>query len=602
MYRAMLLQDEKALLPGAPQRNEEPLRRKRGFRCLSALMMSLGFGLWLAANSRSSPRPFAAKHSSILEAVPSCPIQPPALAPSVVWRPETNSSWLVESAERLGAAIRVPTATYDGMALDPTQDDRFEVLLAFHDYLRKTFPLFHASAKLTKVNTYGLLYELPGSDPSLKPALFTGHQDVVPVPQDTEARWSHPPFGGVFDPKTGLVWGRGASDDKNMLVSIFEALEQLQREGFKNRRTLLLASGFDEEVGGKRGAAYLGQELRARYGTDDPLEFILDEGGLGVGTTQNGRLDVALPAVGEKGYADVRISVTAEGGHSSVPPDHTAIGILSRILVQLESQPFRPSLSPRNPILIHLICLADALDEQERLGIAEATGSGGDEGFVLDRPLREQLRNPNRWDQAAQRISREGTRAERYVIQTSQAVDVIVGGAKANALPESTSAIVNHRIAVDSNVQEIRDRLQMLVGRVADELDLELVAFGNATAANASRSSSAGQVELELMQSSDPTPISSAKSAQFGRLASTIRHVFPGRGGRERLVTPVIMTGNTDTRWYLDLSSNIWRFNPNTHMMNSGKHAIDERMDIYAHAQTTRFIHALIRNTDEPLR
>lgn len=31
----------------------------------------------------------------------------------------------------------------------------------------------------------------------------------------------------------------------------------------------------------------------------------------------------ALPAIGEKGYLDVRIEVFTKGGHSSVPPQHT---------------------------------------------------------------------------------------------------------------------------------------------------------------------------------------------------------------------------------------------------------------------------------------
>ena len=40
-----------------------------------------------------------------------------------------------------------------------------------------------------------------------------------------------------------------------------------------------------------------------------------------------------MPALAEKGYVDVRVEVTASGGHSSVPPPHTAIGMLSAIIV-----------------------------------------------------------------------------------------------------------------------------------------------------------------------------------------------------------------------------------------------------------------------------
>lgn len=32
---------------------------------------------------------------------------------------------------------------------------------------------------------------------------------------------------------------------------------------------------------------------------------------------------VALPAIVEKGYIDVQLSVASPGGHSSIPPKHT---------------------------------------------------------------------------------------------------------------------------------------------------------------------------------------------------------------------------------------------------------------------------------------
>lgn len=56
------------------------------------------------------------------------------------------------------------------------EDDRWKKFQAFHDYLEKAFPRTHAKLGLTKVNTYGLVFEWKGSDPSLKPVLLMGHQ------------------------------------------------------------------------------------------------------------------------------------------------------------------------------------------------------------------------------------------------------------------------------------------------------------------------------------------------------------------------------------------------------------------------------------------
>lgn len=56
------------------------------------------------------------------------------------------------------------------------------------------------------------LIEWTGRNPSLRPALFVSHTDVVPVPEQSLADWTHPPFGGVVS--DGYVWGRGAIDVK----------------------------------------------------------------------------------------------------------------------------------------------------------------------------------------------------------------------------------------------------------------------------------------------------------------------------------------------------------------------------------------------------
>lgn len=98
------------------------------------------------------------------------------------------------------------------------KDSRWEVFAPFHEYLLTTFPNVHATLKLTKVNTYGLVYAWEGTDTSLKPLLLTAHQDVVPVNPESVDEWTHPPFSGYFDGER--VWGRGAWDDKGHLISI----------------------------------------------------------------------------------------------------------------------------------------------------------------------------------------------------------------------------------------------------------------------------------------------------------------------------------------------------------------------------------------------
>jgi len=43
------------------------------------------------------------------------------------------------------------------------------------------------------------------------------HYDVVPAPNSTFDRWTHPAFSGYNDGT--YIWGRGAADDKSLLVA-----------------------------------------------------------------------------------------------------------------------------------------------------------------------------------------------------------------------------------------------------------------------------------------------------------------------------------------------------------------------------------------------
>lgn len=120
-------------------------------------------------------------------------------------------------ARLLSRAVRINTSVYDGTPPVSSAPELWNATFApFASYLRSAFPLLHTSSavRLERVNTHGLLYTYEGSEKELKPVLFTAHQDVVPVDASSEKRWTHDPFSGLIDEKLGLVWGRGASDDK----------------------------------------------------------------------------------------------------------------------------------------------------------------------------------------------------------------------------------------------------------------------------------------------------------------------------------------------------------------------------------------------------
>src|SRR5881409_3472880 len=211
-------------------------------------------------------------------------------------------------AQRLAGALRFKTVSYqDSSQFDAREFDGFQ------RYLRTTFPRLHAALKLEKVNGYGLLYEWTGADPNLSPIVLLAHQDVVPVEPGTETRWTEPPFEGTI--AGGYVWGRGALDDKGSLVGTLEAVEHLIAAEAKPRRTVYLAFGYDEEVGGRRGADHIADLLGSRMVHP---ELVLDEGGaLATGLIPGVSAPVALVGIAEKGYGHVPLLGDADHRHPS---------------------------------------------------------------------------------------------------------------------------------------------------------------------------------------------------------------------------------------------------------------------------------------------
>ena len=113
-------------------------------------------------------------------------------------------------------------------------------------------------------------------------------------------------------------------------MGILEAVEYLLTSGFEPSRTVYLAFGQDEEIGGNDGAAKIAGLLQSR-GVE--LEYVLDEGlNIFNGIIDDISAPVALIGIAEKGYLSLQLTAASPGGHSSAPPTHTAISVMSRAL------------------------------------------------------------------------------------------------------------------------------------------------------------------------------------------------------------------------------------------------------------------------------
>lgn len=575
----------------------------------SSFRDSIPFGssLYGFTDANGLGRPCPHKFKALTEGI--CPLVEPLSASDDNYAYFRTPEFTNFSLSALIGAVNIPTESFDN--LGPVGEDaHWDVFFKFRAYLKKTFPKVHEQLELEYVNTHGLVYTWRGSDSSLKPALLAAHQDVVPVLPSTRGQWDHDPYDAYFDGTT--IWGRGVSDDKNSLVGILEAVEVIlaQEPDYTPRRTLVVAFGFDEEVSGYRGAGEISKHLLNVWGPDS-FEVLVDEGGQGIFESHGVRL--AVPGIGEKGYFDGKVTLKTPGGHSSVPPDHTGVGIIGDLSMLIENTPFSPILSGNNPFYQFLQCLAVHSDE-------------------LDPAFRAAIMHANQNPVANRAVQRaiSADRLTRYNIQTSQALDLVSGGLKINALPEEVVLAVNFRVSVDSDVTETRNKLVGNVKTIAKKYGLGLkVNYASkdpiVAASNTEQevvqilpATERGEFVVENYASFiEPAPISPAIGPTWETLAGTIRDVFENfagsiidptnptvqqqNGGDQKksiVVAPSLMTANTDTKHYWSLTKNIYRFSPTrvTDINMGNIHTVNEHLPLEVHRESVVFYYSFIKN------
>lgn len=446
--------------------------------------------------------------------------------------PPPPASLRIDSAaavERLVHAIRLATVSgEDSAPRDPRP------ILAMHVLLDSAFPRVHAGFRREVIGG-SLLYTWSGTDTSLPALLLAAHMDVVPA--DT-AGWAHPPFSGAV--ADGYVWGRGALDDKVGVLGLLEAAEALLAEGFRPVRTVYLAFGHDEEVGGTGGAAAIAAQL-ARRGVS--LDAVIDEGGAIVeGIVPGVTAPVATVGIAEKGSVSLELVARAPGGHSSMPPSRTAVGELARAIERLERRQFPASLRASRSLFE---AVGPAMAWPYRMLFAN---------LWLFEPL------------VVRRLVADPSTAA--AVRTTIAPTIIAGGTKDNVLPASARAVVNLRILPGETVPGTVARVRGIVADPA--ITVSIIGKGD-----------------------DPSTVSPGDGPEFRALATAIRQVHP-----DALVAPYLVLGATDARHYASLTRNVYRFLPVRLAARdlARLHGVDERIAVADYLQAVRVYAQVIRN------
>jgi Gly-Xaa carboxypeptidase len=302
---------------------------------------------------------------------------------------------------------------------------------------------------------------------------------------------------------------------------------------------------------------------------DNAFELIVDEGG-GFSDQEGGVF--AVPGVAEKGYLDVRVTIHTPGGHSSIPPAHTSIGILSRLLVEYERNPYTPKLYVISNTVLIFYCLLVLTSDSRTRGttVYKTVQCLGEYAPELPSKLRDAIKKSPKSDKALAQVEKFLFEAPQWraLVGTTQAIDLIHGGVKSNALPEESWAVVNHRIDiarcvlalarnccvmtynVTSSVDAVKKSDTALLKSLAQQFNLSYTAFGEKlTSADAP---SYGSLELADAWGTalEPAPVTPIDGAAYKLLAGTIKATYDHHRADELhkqdiVVAPGIMTGNT---------------------------------------------------------
>lgn len=364
-----------------------------------------------------------------------------------------------EVYRNLSRAIQYKTISFSEEAIPDSA-----AFNGFHRFLEETFPRVHATLGLEKINQYSLLYTWQGTDPTQKPIILMSHQDVVPVDQPTLADWEAGPFEGRIT-DTHII-GRGTMDDKGSLIALMESVEMLLEEGFRPSRTIYLAFGHDEEVGGSNGAAKIAEHLEKK-GVEAAMT--LDEGGfIAEGIIPGMDAPVAMVNLAEKGFASFRLIVETRGGHSSQPPRENTIGMLATAIVELENNQLPYKLV--KPIDYQFEYMGAELPFLKKMAFANP--------WLFKKPILQALN-----------------------AHTTTAPTIIQGGVKNNVIPTVAEATINFRILPGETIESVQAHIQKIVG---EKIRVEPVGF-----------------------LTNPSPVSGIDSEGFKTLEKTIRSVFP---------------------------------------------------------------------------
>jgi acetylornithine deacetylase/succinyl-diaminopimelate desuccinylase-like protein len=372
-------------------------------------------------------------------------------------------------------------------------------------------------------------------DGSRPPLLLMGHVDVVTAEAD---KWQRPPFSG--DLVDGIVWGRGATDMKQMVAMELMTLLLLKRENVPLKRDVIFMATADEETGGAMGAGFLATQhpdlIRA--------EYAINEGGASSIELDGKMFFVCSTA--EKGSARFTLRGRGQPGHASQPHRNNAILPLARALTNLIETPL--PLRVTTTARAHVEALARGVNRGLSTTLLELLKPATHQRAMDALPLAEPVK-----------------RRMSAAFHNTATPTILRAGSKINVIPAEAECDVDCRILPGTTRETLEPELRAVVGN---------------------------QIEIEF-NSVSPALESNPDSPLF----EIIRKVIAEQASGAQVV-PGLITGGTDAKRVVPLGIKVYGFVPQRYegpSMSGLAHAHNERVSAANLEFGTRVLYDVVK-------
>ena len=244
--------------------------------------------------------------------------------------------------------------------------------------------------------------------------LLVAHMDVVGVDR---SKWTEEPFGGAL--KDGAIWGRGAIDDKGLLVANLATIIALKRAGVPLGRDVIFLATSDEEEGGEAGI-----EFAVRNHWDKiAAGFAINEGGRMF--VKDGKVVYVGVQASEKVPVNIEIIATGPAGHASIPRKDNAVVHLTAAVAKIGAY--------EAPVQLNSVTRRTF----EKLADLETPETS--------KWIHALLEQPERADHAAKILS-DANPVWSAMLRNTVVPTMLRGGVRANVIPSEARATANIRL------------------------------------------------------------------------------------------------------------------------------------------------------------